>query len=66
MLGGTAEGGERRGRKGEGRGEGGGGAVMWDVHTPHTIGKTHSQGTNSMAVNVSLAPTLFLATTLTL
>ena len=54
-----------RGRGGGRRGEGGR-AVMCDVHTPHTIGKPHSQGTNSMAVNLSLTPTLFLPTTLTL
>ena len=39
--------------------------VTAHTYTPHTIVKTHSQGTKTMPVNVSLAPTLFLATTLT-
>ena len=68
MLGGTAE---ERGREGGGGGAGGVGSNVGQTHTyirtytPQTIVKTHSQGTNTVSVNVWLAPTLFLATTLT-
>ena len=39
--------------------------VTAHTYTPHPIVKSHSQGTNTVPVNVSLVPMLFLATTLT-
>ena len=64
MLGGTV--GERVGVRVRGKGAiSHVGHTPIHTYTPHTIVRPHSQGTNTMPVNVSLDPMLFLATALT-